>query len=177
MATERLINAQQEPTMANETTKTGADSPFSQAFGQAKSAAEDFTRIFSELKFPAVPDLELLLNAHKRNLETLSAANRVALEGAQAVAKRHMEILQQTVSELSETVRSFTNAGEPPQAKAAKQTELLKRSYERAVANTRELSDLISRSNTEALELLNRRVSEALDEVKTLVEKAGIKAG
>ncbi len=114
-----------------------------------------------------------MLSAHRRNLETLSAANRIALEGAQAVAKRHFEIAQQTFGELSETLRTLAAPTEAPQAKAAKQTELLKRAYERAVSNSRELSDLIQRSNSEAVELLNKRFTEALDEVKELVEKAG----
>ncbi len=158
--------------MATETSKTAGDTPFSQAINQAKSAAEDFSRLFADLKLPAVPDVETLLSAHRRNLETLSAANRIALEGAQAVAKRNFEIAQQTFGELSETLRSLATPGEPPQAKAAKQTELLKRAYERAVSNSRELSDLIQRSNSEAVELLNSRFTEALDEVKQLVEKS-----
>ena len=37
---------------------------------------------------------------------------------AQAVAKRHMEIMQQTMAELSETMRALASA-EAPQAKAA----------------------------------------------------------
>jgi phasin family protein len=159
--------------MAHETSKTGGDTPFSQAINQAKTAAEDFTRLFSELKLPAVPDVEILLSAHRRNMDTLSAANRIALEGAQAVAKRHMEIMQQTMSELSETLRSLAAPTEAPQAKAAKQADLLKKAYERAVSNTRELSELIQRSNGEALDLLNKRFTEALDEVKVLVEKSG----
>src|SRR3954453_19328135 len=57
----------------------------------------EFTRMFSEMKFPAMPDMDSFLQAHRRNMETLSAANRVALEGAQSVAKRHMEIVQQTM--------------------------------------------------------------------------------
>jgi phasin family protein len=39
------------------------------------------------------------------------------------------------------------------------------------VANTRELSDLIQRSNSEALTLLNKRFAEAMDEVKGLMNK------
>ena len=163
--------------MATETSKTGGDTPFSQAMNQAKTAAEDFTRMFSEMKFPAVPDMEALLSAHRRNMETLSAANRIALEGAQAVAKRHMEIMQQTMAELSETMRSLSSPSEPPQARAAKQAELLKRAYERAVANTRELSDLIQHSNGEAVGLLNKRFVEAMDEVKALVDKGAAAKG
>ena len=157
--------------MATEPTKTGGDTPFSQAMSQAKTAAEDFTRMFADMKMPAVPDMDALLSAHKRNMEALSAANRIALEGAQTVAKRHMEIMQQTMAELSETMRAMASPAEPPQAKAAKQTEMLKHAYERAVSNTREISDLIQRSNGEALELLNKRFAEAMDEVKTLVAK------
>ena len=41
------------------------------------------------------------------------------------------------------------------------------------MSNTRELSELIQRSNGEALELLNKRFTEAMDEVKALAEKAG----
>ncbi|HTW26347.1 MAG TPA: phasin family protein [Acetobacteraceae bacterium] len=132
----------------------------------------EFTRMLSEMKLPAMPDVQSLMAAHRRNLETLSAANRVALEGAQAVARRHMEIMQQTMAELSETVQAVADA-DGPQAKAAKQAELLKRAYEHAIANMRELSDLIQRANGEALEVLNHRFLEAMDEMKALMQKAG----
>jgi phasin family protein len=147
------------------------ETPFAQAMGQAKTAAEEFTRMLGEMKFPAMPDTEALLGTHRRNMEALSAANRIALEGAQTVAKRHMEIMQQSMAELTESMRALASA-EAPQAKAAKQAELLKRAYERAVANTRELSDLIQRSNREALEQLNKRFTEAMDEVKRLMDNS-----
>ncbi len=148
--------------------------------GFARAAAEgqqamagDMTRMFKEMRFPSViPDSGALMAAHRRNMEALSSANRMALEGAQAVARRHMEIMQQTMSELSEHVREIAST-DTPQSKAAKQAELVKKSYERAVSNIRELSDLIQRSNGEALGLLNDRFREAMDEVKQLLEKTG----
>jgi phasin family protein len=158
--------------MAIQTVKPGSENPFSQTIGQAKSAAEDFTRMFSEMKLPGVPDMEVLVSALRRNMETLAAVNRVAAEGAQAVARRHMEIMQQTMSEVSETLRSLAAVTDTPQAKAAMQTELLKKAYERAATNTREIGDLIQRSSTEAMELLNHRFTEALDEVKSMVGTA-----
>jgi phasin family protein len=131
----------------------------------------DFTKLFAELKFPAMPDMDAFVSASRRNMETLAAANRVALEGAQAVARRHMEIVQQNMTELTEAVRSLSNA-DAPQAKAAKQAELLKLGYERSVANIKEISDLIQRSSAEAIKLLNQRFTEAMDEIKTLAEKS-----
>ena len=130
----------------------------------------DFTKFFSEMKLPALPDIEAFLAANRKNLETLSAANRVALDGAQAVARRHMEIVQSSMTELTEAMTALT-APDAPQAKAAKQAELLKQAYQRGVARMKELSDLIQNSNAEALSLINQRFAEAMDEVKELAEK------
>jgi phasin family protein len=138
-----------------------------------KSMADfgEFGKLFADMKLPALPDMEAFVSASKRNMETLTAANRVALEGAQAVARRHMEIVQQNMAELTEAMRAMSSV-EAPQAKAAKQAELLKHSYERAVANMKEIGDLIQHSNAEAMKLLNDRFTEAMDEVKTMADKS-----
>ena len=132
----------------------------------------DVMRMLSEFRLPAMPDMDALAAAQRRNLEALSAANKVALEGAQAVARRHMEILQSSMSEMTEAMKSMSGQ-ENPQARAARQAEMLKSAYERAVGNMKEVADLIQKSNGEALGLLNRRFAEAMDEVKALVHKPG----
>ena len=131
----------------------------------------DFTKIFADMKLPAMPNMDAFVAANRKNMETLSAANRVALEGAQAVARRHMEIMQQSMAEVTEAMKAMSSI-EAPKAKAAKQAELVKAAYERAVANMKELADLIQHSNAEALSLINKRFAEAMDEVKTLAQKA-----
>jgi phasin family protein len=146
--------------------------PFAAAMGQAQRATEEFQKMLGTMKLPAPVDVETLLAVQKRNMDALSAANRIALEGAQAVAKRHMEIMQQTMAELSETMRAMATP-EGPQAKAARQAEMLKSAYERAVANTKEMTDLIQQANGEAVEQLNKRFAEAVDEIKGLIAKSG----
>jgi phasin family protein len=137
----------------------------------AMPSMPDFTKFFKDLKLPSLPDVDTLVNAQRRNIEAFTAANRVAMEGAQAIAKRHMEIVQQSMNELTSTMKSLAQEGSP-QEKAAKQAELLKESYQRAVANMKELSDLIQQSNTEAMQLINKRFAEAMDEAKALMHKA-----
>ncbi len=131
----------------------------------------DFTKFFKDMKLPAMPDMEAFVSASRKNMETLAAANRIALEGAQAVGRRHIEIMQQSMGEMAEAVRSMTTT-ESPQAKAARQAEMLKHAYERAVANIKELGDMIQQSNAEALKLLNHRFTEAMDEIKHLADKS-----
>lgn len=132
----------------------------------------EMMKMMSQFRLPAMPDLEGLAQAQRRNLEALSAANKVAMDGAQAVARRHMEIMQSAMGEMTEAMRAMTGV-ESPQAGAARQAELLKSAYERAVANMTEVADLIQKSNAEALTLLNRRFAEAMEEVKTMAAKTG----
>ena len=149
-----------------------ANEPKSKPPGMAFPGMDmNFSRMLAEMKLPSMPDMEPFITASRRNMETLTAANRVALEGAQTVARRHMEIMQQTMTEMTDAMKAMASP-EPPQAKAAKQAELLKQAYERAVSNLKELADLIQRANGEAMELLNHRFAEAMNEVKALAEKA-----
>jgi len=147
-----------------------ASGPHSKSGGAQSGPDMDFSKFFAEMKLPALPDMESFMAASRKNMETLSAANRVALEGAQAVARRHMEMVQSSMAELTEAMQALANS-DAPQAKAAKQAELLKQAYQHAVAHMKELSDLIQQSNAEALGLLNRRFAEAMDEVMALAEK------
>ena len=140
--------------------------------GQQGNRPEDMMKMLAEWRVPGMPDVEQLAAAQRRNFEALSAANKVALEGAQAVARRHMEILQQSMSEMTQAMQSMAGA-QDPQARASKQAEMLKAAYERAVGNMREVADLIQKSNAEALSLLNQRFTEAMDEVKTMTAKKG----
>lgn len=130
----------------------------------------DVTKLFGEFKLPQV-DVEALVAAQRKNIETLSTANKLALEGMQAVAKRNMEIMQQSLADMTDAMKAIATA-EAPQAKAAKQAELLKSTYEKAMQNIRELQDMIQKMSGDTLGVLNRRVGEALDEVKAMMEKA-----
>jgi phasin family protein len=132
----------------------------------------DMMRMLADFRLPGMPDMEALANAQRRNMEAFTAANRVALEGAQAVARRHMEILQASMTEMTEAMKAM-GSQEAPQTKAARQAELLKSAYEKAVTNMKELSDLIQKSNAEAVSVLNTRFTEAMDEVKSLVKTPG----
>jgi phasin family protein len=132
---------------------------------------EEMMKMFSTMKVPNMPDFQALAEAQKRNLDALTTANKLAMEGAQAVARRNMEIVQQVMGEMSQAVQSLATAEGSPQDKATKQAELMKTAYERAVANMQEIAELIQKSNGEAVGVLNRRFGEAIEEVKSLVHK------
>ena len=131
---------------------------------------EDMMRAFTALKMPGLPGLQAFADTQKRNLEALTMANKLAMEGVQAVGRRNMEIMQQVMGEITSAVQSMTAAEGSPNTKAAQQAEMMKTSYERAVANMQEIAELIQKSNGEAVGVLNRRFAEALEEVKGMVK-------
>jgi phasin family protein len=127
----------------------------------------DFAKMFATLKLPLMPDMGALMAAQQRNIEALTQAYKVTLQGGQDVARRHMEIMQQTMVELGDTMQSLAGT-ETPQAKVTKQAEALKKAYERAVTNLKEMSETIQHANAEAVAVLNKRFAEAIEEARTL---------
>ncbi len=172
-AKKAMSEAQTAAASGMRTAASSAQDMGRQMMERGMSNMTEFSKLFADMKFPAMGGMDVFLSAQRRNMEVMSAANRVALEGAQAVARRHMEIMQQTMSEMSEGMRDLASP-ESPQARATRQAEMLKTSYERAVAHIKEIADLIQRSNEEALSMLNKRFTEALDEVKQLAAKSGV---
>ena len=144
-------------------------------FADFTKFTEQFTGQFTgqfpgQFKVPDV-DTEALLDSQRKNIEAFSAANRIALEGAQAVTQRQVEILRQVMEESAALVKQMTSAGKP-EDKMAEQAELLKQTYEQSVANFRELTEMGAKSNGEAVEVLNKRMAEGLDELKVALKKA-----
>ena len=131
----------------------------------------DISKMVGDFKLPGV-DMESLLAAQRKNIEALTAANRLALEGVQAVAQRQAEILRQTMEETSKMVSDLMAAG-TPEDRVAKQADLMKSAFEKALANMRELAEMIAKSNTEAAEVISKRVSENLEEIKSMAKKPG----
>jgi phasin family protein len=129
----------------------------------------DFSKMFSEFKIPGF-DMQGLMATQRRNIEAVTAANQLAVEGVQAVMRRQTEILRQMVEESSTVLRDMMAAGAPEQ-KIAQQTELVKTAFEKALGNLRELTEMVAKSNTEAADVLTKRIGESLTELKTSLQR------
>jgi phasin family protein len=135
-------------------------------FKSANPFAEmDFTKMMSEFKMPGL-NVEALVNTQRKNFEAITAANQLAIEGFQAVARRQGDIVREAIEAMTKAGQELSNVSQTPDVRVAKQAELAKVGYEKALANLRELSEMMVKSNSEAFGVINKRVTEALDEVK-----------
>lgn len=139
-------------------------------FGKFDLAKFDMTKMLGDVKIPGF-DMEAIMTAQRKNIEALTAANQAAVQGMQAVAQRQAEILSQAMTEVSSVAQQLSSAASNPKDMTAKQAELVRKAFEQALANMRELAEMVSKSNTEAFAIINKRVTESLQELKSLVAK------
>ena len=134
----------------------------------------DVTKYFAPFKMPAM-DVDGVMASYRRNIEALTAANQCALEGVGAVVRRQAEIARDSVESYSKAVGELLADGSVDE-KAARQADIARQAYDRAVANARELSDMIAKTSTEAFGLLNDRVREGFGEVQVIVANGAARA-
>ena len=135
---------------------------------QWRSFAGMFTKLADDLKLPRV-DTEKLIEAHRKNIDALARSAEVASEGAKSLAMKQREIVEEVIRETSAMVRDFEF--ESPQDAAAKQAEFAKKAFEAAVRNTRDVAELVQRSSTDALQIIQHRMQQSFEEIRGTVEK------
>ena len=129
----------------------------------------DVQKAFEAFKVPSF-DTDAVVEAQRRNVEVLTAFNKIVFEGAQTVAQRQAEIMRDLVKEATDAANAIT-AATTVEEKLAKQAELAKAAYTKSFADARELTQLGAKSGQEAVELLNARVVEGIDEIGAQFKK------
>ena len=129
----------------------------------------DVGKAFAGFTFPGL-DVESIVAAQRKNLEALTQANQLAVEGVQAVARRQVEIAREAVDEVSSLVREWTQPGAPDE-RIAKNAEYAKQAFEKGVANARELTELVAKANSEAFNVIQKRVAEGFEELREFAKQ------
>lgn len=137
-----------------------------------KKATEDLVSMFmnfgKEMKLPS-PDLEALVERHRKNLQALDTAAKTAGSGATEIVTRQREMVQEALSEISAMAESMRTSATDPQAMMTAQTEFAKRSFETAIRNTSELAGLAQKSSTDAFKVLQQNMQETLEETRRMM--------
>ncbi len=108
-------------------------------------------------------DLDAWIALNKANLETLVAAQKILFDFWQTVAKRQAEMLKETVGKAESFFKAFDVRKQPKEY-----VEEAKSVLEKAMADAKETLDLGMKAQAEVVDLLVKRATANLDEVKTL---------
>jgi len=135
-------------------------------FDPSKFSFPDIGKMMEQFKVPGL-DVGKIVEAQKKDIEALTAANQAAYEGVQELAKRQAEILQETMAEWQ---AAMTSAGGGAGANPAVQAELAQKAFAKAVTNMREMAEMAAKSQTQAWEVMQKRFRENLADMMKLMQ-------
>ena len=133
----------------------------------------DVTKIFADFRFRPF-DVEAAWAAQRRNMEALSQANQAAVEGVHALARRQIEMTREAFEGFSTLWRELAQPGSP-EDRIAKNAEYAKQLLEKGATHGREIATIATKASSEAAEILHKRASEGLDEIRSLASQQGVR--
>ena len=125
----------------------------------------DVSKMMGDMRAPSV-DVETVVAMQRKNMEALTQANQLAIEGAQAVMRYQVEMMRRSMEEFQSMFSGLFQPNGSMEDRMAKQAEFSKTALEKGLSNARELGDLVTKANTEAFNVLSKRVTETLDELR-----------
>jgi phasin family protein len=135
--------------------------------------AQNFTDMFKKFgeQLKVQPfDMTKIMEHHQKNLEAMTRSWQAMAEGASGIANKQKEIFEAAMKDMAEMAQSYKPGGNP-QDVMAKQAEFAKKAMEAAIANTKDIAELVQKSSTEAFKIVQDRMKESYEEIRTSVEK------
>jgi phasin family protein len=127
----------------------------------------DVTKIIEQFKMPGV-DMSAIVEARRKDIEALVAANKAAYEGMQALARKQGEMLTQTMQGIQEAAKGAV--GGAGLADPAKQAEVVRKACELALADMKELAEMARTSQADTMAHITQRAAEHMEEIKKLMQ-------
>jgi phasin family protein len=109
-----------------------------------------------------------VVEARRKDIDALVAANQAALEAAQALARKQMEMLNQAMKDIQQAARE--RAAGAAGFDAGAQAEAARKAVERAIVDMKELAELAQHSQKDALAHLTARADEHMKEIRSLMQ-------
>ena len=129
----------------------------------------DFTRQFAGMNMPGL-DADTIVEAQKKNMDALVAANQAAAAGYQDLFKKQVAIFEETMAEAQKHLKAFDSTKLDAEAAKA-QAELARAAFEKALANMQVLAEAAQKANAEAYEIVSARIQESLAELRDMAGK------
>jgi phasin family protein len=136
-------------------------------------APQNFTDMFKklgeQLRIPQF-DMSKFMEQHQKNLDAMTKSWQAMASGATEIASKQRTIFEETMKEVTAMVQNYKPGGGPHEI-VAKQAEFAKKAMEAAIANTRDVAELMQKSTGEAFRIVQDRMKESYEEIKASLEK------
>ena len=127
----------------------------------------DFSKFAGDFKVPTM-NVESMVETGRKNFAAMTTASTAAVESIKTIATRQGDMFRAAMEDFSKHGSDVMSAA-TIEEKAAKQIDFAKKSYDLAIANSKELAGLYTKGQTEAFETLSARVADLTEEVKLAI--------
>ncbi len=135
----------------------------------SQTFTEMFRKIGEQLKVPSF-DATRIMEQQQKNIDAMTRSWQAMAGGATALANKQREIFESAVKDMTEMAKDYKPTGSA-QEMLAKQAEFAKKAMEAAIANTRDIAELVQKSGTEAVTIIHDRMKESYEEIRSGLEK------
>ena len=126
----------------------------------------DVSAMMAQFKMPGI-DMAAIVEARRKDIQALVDANAATLESMQAIANKQTEMLSQAMQGMQDAAKSAVGVGGP--ADVGKQGEVIRKGFEKTLANMKELADMAQNAQSEAMARITQRATHQMQEIKAMV--------
>jgi len=117
-----------------------------------------------------------IVEARRKDIEAILAANRIVYQGAQALAQKQLEILRTTMNAAKSALAEGSLGGTPVEI-ANRQRELMSKAFQMSLVHMRELADIVHDAQAEAFAVVKGQVEDDIRDLVARVKGRGQTAG
>jgi phasin family protein len=137
-------------------TKPQSGDPFSQ-----------FAAMFQQYQLPGL-DVSAILEARRKDVEALTEANQAAFGGMQAIQDKQLEILRRALDDFQSIAQQLASSPTKPPVNPA---DAVQKALHAALADMQDIAQKTQRTQTEAYAIVSKRIEDAVQELKTSLER------
>lgn len=130
-----------------------------------------FRKMGEQFHMPAF-DMTKIMEHHQKNLDAMARSWQAMAGGANEIAKKQREIFEAALKDVTAMMQEYKPGGSPQEV-MAKQSEFAKKAVEAAIANTRDITELVQKSSAEAFKIVQDRMQESYEEIRSGLDKKG----
>ncbi|MEO1091287.1 MAG: phasin family protein [Pseudomonadota bacterium] len=115
-------------------------------------------------------DAETVMATQRRSVDAMTSAGQILADGVQTFGQRQAEIMQARMNELGAQFEDVVKAKDQADLDVSGQIDDMRDAYTQAVADVRELVDIVFQAQVDALEVMNHCFIANFEDMKKFAD-------
>ncbi len=128
----------------------------------------DMTKLMQQFNVPGL-DMAPIIESRRKDMEAIVEANKATYEAMQALARKQAEILTQNMQRIQDFAKGLATGGAGA-IDPAKQAELVRRAYQKALTDMKDLAEMTRKSQVDVMAVITKRATQSMQEIQKLVQ-------